>query len=41
MLLLPLERVSLRMELIEGTAGGQGLGKKRWGSEKERESVRL
>lgn len=41
MLLLPLERVSLRMELIEGTAGGQGLGKKRWGSEKERECKAL
>lgn len=41
MLLLPLERVSLRTELIEGTAGGQGLGEGKWGSEKERECTAL
>lgn len=41
MLLLPIERVSLRMELIEGPAGDQGLGKGRWGSEKERECKAL
>lgn len=40
MLLLPIERVSLRMELIEGPAGDQGLGKGRWGSE-ERECKAL